>query len=56
MPTSLEDVHTQQRQAAEIVRSTAVLRARAERAGRPTTAPTPAPRQAGGVFLRLCAA
>ncbi|MEU8653636.1 hypothetical protein [Streptomyces sp. NPDC048737] len=35
VPPSLEDVRAQQRQTAEAVRAAAVLRARAERAGRP---------------------
>ncbi|MFD3567400.1 DUF721 domain-containing protein [Streptomyces sp. NPDC058667] len=36
VPTSLEDVRDQQRQAAEAVRAAAIRRARAERAGEPT--------------------
>lgn len=40
MPTSLDDVRAQQRQANEAVRAVAILRARAERAGRPTAAST----------------
>ncbi|MEU9983728.1 DUF721 domain-containing protein [Streptomyces sp. NPDC050856] len=46
-PTSLEDVRAQQRQAAETVRIAAILRARAERAGRPVPATSPALRHAG---------
>ncbi|MFI9297543.1 DciA family protein [Streptomyces gardneri] len=45
-PTSLEDVRAQQRQANEAVRIAAILRARAERAGQPMTAPAPVLRQA----------
>ncbi|MFI6423271.1 hypothetical protein ACIBG6_38575 [Streptomyces sp. NPDC050842] len=47
VPTSLEDVRAQQRQAAEAVRAAAIRRARAERAGQPVTAPASALRQAG---------
>ncbi|MEF9886929.1 hypothetical protein [Streptomyces sp. P9-A4] len=47
MPTSLEDICDQQRQANEAVRVAAILRARAERAGRPVPAAAPALRQAG---------
>ncbi|MER5312618.1 hypothetical protein ABT034_33115 [Streptomyces sp. NPDC002773] len=43
---ALEDIRTQQRQADEAVR-VAALRARAERAGQPVTAPASALRQAG---------
>ncbi|MFB7449919.1 hypothetical protein ACFTWS_36840 [Streptomyces sp. NPDC057027] len=43
----MEDVRDQQRQADEAVRIAAILRAHAERAGRPAAAPAPALRQAG---------
>ncbi|MDV9186840.1 hypothetical protein R6L23_01080 [Streptomyces sp. SR27] len=44
---SLEGIRDQQRQANEAVRIAAILRARAERAGRPAPAAVPALRQAG---------
>ncbi len=47
VPTSLEDVRAQQRQAAEAVRAAAIRRARAERAGQGGTTRAPALRQAG---------
>ncbi|MFC7795721.1 DciA family protein [Streptomyces cinereoruber] len=47
MPPSLEDVRAQQRQSAEAVRAAAILRARAERAGRTVPPAAPALRQAG---------
>ncbi|MGW0537874.1 hypothetical protein [Streptomyces sp. NPDC003032] len=47
VPTSLEDVRTQQRQAAEAVRAAAIRRARAERAGQAGATSSPALRQAG---------
>ncbi|MEU6621896.1 DUF721 domain-containing protein [Streptomyces litmocidini] len=46
-PTSLEDVRAQQRQTNETIRIAAILRARAERAGRPMPTTPPALRQAG---------
>ncbi len=46
-PTSLEDVRTQQRQAAEAVRAAAIRRARAERSGKCGTTDAPALRQVG---------
>ncbi|MFJ4343130.1 DciA family protein [Streptomyces sp. NPDC088915] len=46
-PTSLEDVRVQQRQSAEAVRAAAILRARAERAGRTVPPAVPVLRQAG---------
>ncbi|MET9725459.1 DciA family protein [Streptomyces zaomyceticus] len=46
-PTSWEGIRAQQRQINEAVRITAILRARAERAGRPTVAAAPALCQAG---------
>ncbi|MER7540788.1 DciA family protein [Streptomyces sp. NPDC097704] len=45
--TDSEDVRAQQRQAAEATRIAAILRARAERAGRPIPAVAPVPHQAG---------
>ncbi|WP_432128042.1 DciA family protein [Streptomyces sp. bgisy082] len=47
MPPSLEDVRAQQRQANENTRIAAILRARAERAGRPVPSTVSALRQAG---------
>ncbi|MEU0271867.1 hypothetical protein [Streptomyces sp. NPDC006307] len=47
VPTSLEDVRAQQRQAAEAVRAAAIRHARAERAGQAGTTGSPALRQAG---------
>ncbi|MGA5498723.1 DciA family protein [Streptomyces cinereoruber] len=46
-PTSLEEIRAQQRQANENTRIAAILRARAERAGRTVPPATPALRQAG---------
>ncbi|MFE5515048.1 hypothetical protein ACFQ9J_31405 [Streptomyces sp. NPDC056529] len=47
MPTPLGDVRAQQRQANEDTRIAAILRARAERAGRTVPPAVPALRQAG---------
>ncbi|WP_318209686.1 hypothetical protein [Streptomyces sp. SJL17-1] len=47
VPTSLEDVRAQQRQAAEAVRAAAIRRARAEPAGQAGTTSSPALRQTG---------
>lgn len=47
VPTSLEDVRAQQRQAAEAVRAAAIRRARAERAGQTGTPDVPVLRQVG---------
>ncbi|WP_435611056.1 DUF721 domain-containing protein [Streptomyces sp. C10-9-1] len=47
VPTSLEDVRAQQRQAAEAVRAAAIRRARAERAGQADATRSPTLRQAG---------
>ncbi|MFE0777092.1 DUF721 domain-containing protein [Streptomyces sp. NPDC058861] len=47
VPPSLEDVRVQQRQSADAVRAAAILRARAERAGRTVPPAAPALRQAG---------
>ncbi|WP_338492186.1 hypothetical protein [Streptomyces sp. SJL17-4] len=47
VPTSLEAVRAQQRQAAEAVRAAAIRRARAEPAGQAGTTSSPALRQTG---------
>lgn len=47
VPASLEDIRAQQRQANEAVRIAAILRARADRTGKPVPAAASALRQAG---------